>query len=348
MDEPGTAEDPALGRAGGAATSPAVVTATLLVPAVLVGATVGALVAFQGRFNGDLSSAGAGALVASWFSYLGTLATVVAWIVLRGAAARTVGLLRGQGRWWWFAIGTLGIPIVLAMTAGVPVVGIAIASVAAVAGQTVSGLGLDARGIGVLAPLGLSARRVAAGLAAVAGLALAVLAGGTAGTPLTTVLGVGLMLFAGGLTLAGQQAGAGAVTAVARDPAVAGLTTATGGTVVMTGLVGIAAAAGALDGVHLPGTWYLYLGGPLGAAITVGAAWAVRHLGTFALTLAIVGGQMSTAIVIDLVAGVGVQGATLAAAAMIVAATVTAVSRTPPPGPDPAPGPDPGAGPAPG
>jgi len=56
--------------------------------AVLVAALSGALIAAQGRFNGDLATAGAGALLAAWFSYVGTLATValvltVAWLLYR-------------------------------------------------------------------------------------------------------------------------------------------------------------------------------------------------------------------------------------------------------------------------
>lgn len=303
---------------------------SLVAPSVAVAALCGAFVAAQGQINGDLSTAGAGALVASWLSYLGTLVTVAVVVVARGTLPRTVRVLRRDGRWWWYAIGTFGIPIVLAMTAGVPIVGIAIASVCSVAGQTVSGLALDARGIGVPQPLGLSARRVTAGVVAIAGLGIAVLSGsGGLDADLATVVGVGLLLFAGGVALGGQQAGNGRVTALAGDPVVAGLTTAAGGSLVVTAIVGVTAAAGGLDGVSLPGlaSWELYLGGPLGAAITVGAAWAVRHLGTFALTLAIVGGQMVTAIGIDVVAGVGVHWATALAAVMIMTATVTAVGK---------------------
>lgn len=301
---------------------------SLVVPAVLVAGVCGGLVAAQGRLNGDLSTAGAGALTASWLSYVGTLVTVVVVVVARGTLPRTVTVLRHDGRWWWYAVGVCGIPIVLAMTAGVPVVGVAIASVCSVAGQTVSGLALDARGIGLPRPLPLSGRRLTAGLVAVAGLGVAVLSGSarlTAG--LSTVVVMGLLLFAGGVALGAQQAGNGRVTALAGDPVVAGLTTATGGTLVISMLTGAAWAAGNLD-VSLPSPvehWYLYLGGPLGAAITVGAAWAVRHLGTFALTLAIVGGQMVTAVGIDVASGLGVHRSTLAAAAMIAAATVAAV-----------------------
>lgn len=322
---------------GGEAPPESSASGTLPAAAVAVAALCGAMVAAQGRLNGDLSTAGAGALVASSLSYLGTLATVVAAILASGSLRRTATVLRSDGRWWWFAIGLLGIPIVLAMTAGVPVVGVAIASVCAVAGQTVSGLVLDARGVGVPAPLRLSGRRLLAGAVAVAGLGLAVLSGsGGLAADLPTVVSVGLLLFLGGLTLGGQQAGNGTVTALSGDPVVAGLTTATGGTIAIGAVLGSVAAGGGLDGVSLPAlgeAWPLYLGGPLGAAITVGAAWAVRRLGTFTLTLAIVGGQMATAVVIDIVGGVGVHWSTLAAAGLIMGSTVAAVGRTRPAGP---------------
>lgn len=301
--------------------------------AVMVGAVSGALVAAQSRLNGDLGAAGAGALVAGWLSYLGTLATVGLVVLLRGRAGVTARVLRRDGRWWWFAIGLCGIPVVIAMAAGIPMVGVAIASVCSVAGQTVSGLGLDARGIGLPAPLRLTGRRLLAGFAAVGGLVVAVLSGSElAVADPTAAVVAGLALFVAGAVLCGQQAGNGRVAAVAGDPVIAGLTTATGGTAGITLLVGVAAVAGGLDGVVLPDPaegWYLYLGGPLGAAITIAAAWAVRHLGTFALTLAVVGGQMSAAVVIDVLGAVGLHWSTAVAVAMIAAATVLAVVPQP-------------------
>ena len=307
------------------------VASSLILPAVVVAVVSGGLVAAQGRLNGDLSTAGAGVLLASWLSYVGTLGTVVLVVLLRGRTRATASVLRHRGSWWWYAIGLCGIPLVLAMAAGIPLVGVAIASVCSVAGQTVSGLGLDARGVGVPEPLRLSGRRLVAGVVAVLGLAVAVLSGSTGpSVDLGTMVAVGLMLFVAGVTLGGQQAGNGRVTSLAGDPVVAGLTTAVGGTIGITLLTAGIAAAGGLDGVTLPALdphWYLYLGGPLGAAITVGAAWAVRHLGTFALTLAIVGGQMVTAMLIDVLGGVGLHWSTAVAAAMIAAATVIAVGR---------------------
>lgn len=300
-----------------------------MVVAAAFGALVGACVAAQGRFNGDLAESGAGVLVASWLSYVGTLATVVLAVAARRRVVATARILRRQGSWWWYAIGLCGVPIVLAMAAGIPLVGVAVASVASVAGQTVAGLTLDARGVGLPAPLRLTARRLGAGLAAMGGLAVAVLVGSGPSADVATVVAVGVALFVAGGVLAGQQAGNGRVTALSGDPLVAGFASVVGGTVGVSVLIAGAVALGRLGPVTLPGAdhWYLYLGGPLGAAITVVSAWAVRHLGTFALTLAIVGGQMVTAIVLDVAVGLGVHWSTLVAVVLIAASTVLAVGR---------------------
>lgn len=310
-------------------TSEQVRTTSLAVPAVVVAAVSGACVAVQGRLNGDLSAAGAGALVASWFSYAGTLVTAVLVVLAQGRAAVSARTLRTDGRWWWYAIGLCAVPIVVAFAFGIPIIGVAIASVCSVAGQSVGGLVLDARGVGVPVPLPLTGRRLVAALLAVAGL-LAVVVGGGGGTDAsptkTAVLCV--VMFLSGALLAGQQAGNGRVTLVTGDPVLPAVTSTIGGLAGASVLVGVVAAVGRLGAVSLPdepGQWYLYLGGPLGAAITACAAWAVRHVGTFAMALGVVVGQMVSAIVVDLVTGVGTRWPTFLAVVLVVAATVLVV-----------------------
>lgn len=298
---------------------------TLVIPAVLVAALGGALIAAQGRFNGDLTTAGAGALIATWTSYVGTLLTTAIVIALQGRTRRTARILAHDARWWWYAVGLCGVPIVVMFAVGIPVVGVAIASVCSVAGQTLAGLGLDARGVGVPAPLRLSGRRLAAAVVAVAGLVVAV--GSAPTTTLGKVVGLGAAMFVAGAILAGQQAGNGRVNLVTGDPVLPVLTSSSGGTVGISVLVAVVWATGHLGTIHWPGPgqWWLYLGGPLGAAITGCAAWAIRHLGTFALTLGVVVGQMATAVLVDLVTGVGGRWPTYLAVGMITGATVLVV-----------------------
>ncbi len=314
-------------------TTPPPAARSLVVPAVGLVVLSGAFVAAQGRLNGDLSTAGAGVLLASLVSFVGTLTAVVLVIALTGRATRVRDALRERASWWWYALGILAIPIVLGFAYGIPIVGVAVSSVCAVAGQIVSGLTLDARGLGVPTPIRLTGRRLLAALLAVAGLGVGVVAASRpeAAGPARAVV-VGLLLFAGGLTIAGQVAGNGRVTQVSGDPLIAALASQLGGTLVMTAIVGVAASAGGLSEVVLPdepSQWYLYLGGPLGAAITTASAWAVKHLGTFALTLAAVGGQLVTALVVDLARGVGTHWSTYVAVLTIAAATILGVARRP-------------------
>ncbi|MGO1318487.1 MAG: DMT family transporter, partial [Cellulomonadaceae bacterium] len=99
------------------------------------------------------------------------------------------------------------------------------------------------------------------------------------------------------------------------------------------GLVGISvvcalvAPFGVLGDVALPPQWWLYLGGPLGTVITVAAAYAVRHLGTFVLTLTVVCGQMAMALALDLLDVVGLQWQTLVATVAVASAAMLVVQR---------------------
>ncbi len=294
--------------------------------AVLVAAGSGAVLSLQGRLNGDLATAGTGPVVASWLSYVGTLLATVLVIAVRRRLRSTTALLRGSASWWWFAVGLCSVPIVVAMAAGVPLVGVAVATVCSVAGQTVAGLALDARGIGVPAPLRLTPRRAAAGLAALAGLGIAVLGGSTAETGWKVGL-AGAALFVGGALLCGQQAGNGRVTQLTGDPVVATLTSVTGGLVGISVVCAVLLPTGVLGSVTLPPQWWLYLGGPLGTAITVAAAYAVRHLGTFVLTLTVVGGQMGMAMVLDVLGVVGLRWQTVVATAAVALAVLLVVQR---------------------
>lgn len=302
---------------------------SLAVPAVLVAALSGAGVAVQGRFNGDLSAAGAGALVASWLSYVGTFVTALLVVGLQGRAATAARIVRRDGRWWWYAIGLCSVPIVVAFSFGIPIIGVAVASVCSVAGQSLGGLVLDARGVGVPAPLALTGRRLVGALLAIGGLLVAI-AGGSGGTDASPakVAVLCVVMFLSGALLAGQQAGNGRVALVAQDPVLPAVTSTVGGLAGVSLLVGLAAVVGRLGTVALPdepSRWYLYLGGPLGAGITAAAAWAVRHVGTFAMSLGVVAGQMVAAIVVDLVVGTGTRWPTIVAVVLVTAATVLVV-----------------------
>ncbi len=306
-------------------------TKDVVLTAVVGAALTGAVISLQGRINGDLAAFGAGVIVSGWLSYVGTLVTAVLVLALTGQARSTTTLLRTRGAWWWYVAGLCGIPIVLGFAGGMPLVGVAVASVCAVAGQTVTGLLMDARGIGIPAPLPLSGRRLLAGAVAVAGLLIAVL--GSPGTDVSgwVVAGVGALLFVAGAILCVQQAASGRMTGLTGNPLIPALTTVVGGTAAMTVILAVAWLVGGLDDVVLPGVdhWWLYLGGPLGMIINAVSAWAVRRLGVFALTLSLVGGQMLMALVLDAIGVIGISWPSVLAAVVVSAAVVLAMPRKP-------------------
>ena len=293
---------------------------------VLGAAISGGLIATQSIVNADLGVL-TGVWAATWVAYLGAALTMVIVIAAMGRARETIEILRDRGKWWWVAVGLCGIPLVMGMAFGTPLIGVAIASVCAVAGQTVTGLGFDTFGVGRDSPLRLTAQRGVAGLIAIAGLLIAVL-GHTGEAHGANTLFVGILIFAAGALMCLQQAGSGYVTGIAGNPMLPALCTITGGAI-LTSIVLIPVTRTSATGLALPGIgqWYLYLGGPIGAAITVIAAWAVRRLGVFLLTLAVVGGQMTTSLLLDLIRLGHVPWTTLASAVVICAAVVLAMPR---------------------
>ena len=113
---------------------------------------------------------------------------------------------------------------------------------------------------------------------------------------------------------------------VAGHPILATFTSVVGGTVIMSVIVLTIFLSGGLEGHSFPGvdSWWMYLGGPAGAGITICAASSVRRLGTFRLALAMVSGQMTTALVVDFFSDVPISPATVISAATVVLATILA------------------------
>ena len=301
---------------------------------VLVAILAGVFVAVQGIFNGAFTSSGGGPLLASWVSYLGTLLTVVVIIAAQRNLGTFLRILRAQGKWWWFGVGMGGVPIVIAMAWGIPLVGVTISSVCAVAGQTIMSLLLDRVGVGVPARIPLSGRRIAAVCVVLAGVCLAIVAGGAGVSGFWAMVAVGLIVFFSGACIAIQNAGNGAVVAQSGYPLMATLTSVFGGTVIMTCIVAIVCLTGSLEGLTFPGfaDWWMYLGGPAGTGIVFCGAWSVRRLGTFRLTLCMVAGQMVTAMIVDLASGVRVSPATVIASLAVIVATILVVDRSNPSG----------------
>jgi len=130
----------------------------------------GALLATQGPINAALARAAGDPVLAALISFaVGTVALAAA-ALLRGAAPSAAGLLAAP--WWAWTGGLLGAYFVLAMVWTVPVLGVLTLAAAAVLGQMLAALALDATGAFGLAVQPVSPRRIAAVALVIGGLLL--------------------------------------------------------------------------------------------------------------------------------------------------------------------------------
>lgn len=293
----------------------------LAIPAMVV---VGALVALQSTINGRLAHelgtgtrAGVLAAVVSFGSGLVILVVTCAATpgLRRGVAGVAHALRDGRLRPWQGIGGAAGATLVAAQGLTVPAIGVALFTVAVVAGQTSSALAVDRAGLGPSGPRAISPGRVLGALVTLAAVATVVL--GRLGGPAALTVGAALLallpLVAGGLT-SWQQAVNGRVSAVG-GPIPAALLNFVVGTVVLLALLGISFLAPGHLAEAPPSQWWLYTGGALGCVFIATSALLVRVLGVLVLSLAAVAGQVVTSVVIDAVTGMPVGTGTLVGAA---------------------------------
>lgn len=289
---------------------------------VMVGA--GALAAVQTTVNGRLARelgtgmrAGSLAAVVSFGSGLVILVAVCA---ATPALRRGVGQIRdalrdGRLRPWQGLGGAAGAVLVAAQGLTAPAIGVALFTVAVVAGQTSSALAVDRAGLGPSGPRAISPGRVLGALVTLVAVGTVVvgrLGGPTALAASAVVLA--LLPLAAGALQSWQQAVNGRVSGVG-GPIPAALLNFTVG----TGVLVVLLAASFLAPGHLaarpPGQWWLYTGGAIGCVFIATSALLVRVLGVLVLSLAVVAGQVVTSVVIDAITGMPVGASTLAGAA---------------------------------
>ena len=208
-----------------------------------------------------------------------------------------------------------------------PTIGVAIFTVAVVAGQTGGGLAVDRAGLGPAGRQPVTGRRVAAALVAVGAVVLAVSGrfGSAAFAP-----GLLALCVLGGVFVAVQSALNGQVARAARSPVVAAWVSFGLGLVALLAVVALLALTGTRFAA-LPHTWWLYTGGLMGVAFVVVVAGVVRVVGVLVVTLATVAGQVTGAVLLDAfapVAGQPLQVVTVVGAVVTVLAVVLAAGPT--------------------
>lgn len=287
----------------------------LAVALAMIGAVVcGALVATQSRINGELGrELGDGYLAAVISFGSGFLVMVVIVLVLPGArrgVATIVDRIRsGSTPWWYAAGGAAGGLFVLSQGLTAAILGVALFTVATIAGQTLSGLLVDRRGLGTMAPKPVTASRIVGAVLAVLAVALAVspqIRGGVEWWVLALPL-------AAGLGLGWQQAVNGQVREISGSALTATFFNFMVGALLLLAIFAVHALV-AWQPVTLPTNPLLYSGGINGILFVAGYAIVVRFTGVLLLGLGAIAGQLAASLVFDLVlpvAGHPVEWATI-------------------------------------
>jgi transporter family-2 protein len=305
---------------------------------------VGMLVAGQSKVNSRLAAslgggfeAGVEAALISFGVGFVILCLVIAPVPgWRAGTARVLAAWRGSrpGLTRWQVLGGLsGAFFVASQGLAVATIGVALFVVGIVAGQTIGALVVDHRGIGPAGPRAATPQRViGAGLAVVA-VVLGVIAKlhGTSALHGPSVLLLALPLVAGA-GASWQQAVNGRVARVGGSMPATWVNFVVGTAALAVVLLTATLLGGSPAGPPSPsgGSWWLYLGGPIGIAFICLSAWLVHHLGVLLLGLSSVVGQVFGALILDATAGVHLGPLTFIGAALtLVGVGVATMTRRP-------------------
>jgi len=265
----------------------------------------GLFIPIQGRINGALGVAlgdGIGAAVVSFSTGL-LVMTVISLALPRGRAglARILPAVRErQFPRFYVLAGCIGAFFVFAQSFTVGLLGVALFTVAAVTGQTLSGLLVDRMGIGPAGKRPITGIRVLGSVLTVAAVAWAVSPRFSAGeSGLQLLVPVMLPLLAGFL-MSFQQAMNGTATVHYGTPIAATLVNFIAGAALLwvAWLIKLAVAGA---GNPLPAQWWYYLGGPLGCIFIGIGALLVRSLGVLVTGLRMIAGQLLGSLGLDLI-----------------------------------------------
>jgi transporter family-2 protein len=269
----------------------------------LLAALSGLLIAMQARANGELShrmgnpieaalvSFGSGLLIISLISIF-TPAIRNGMKNLKGAVSR-----KEIPVWTLFA-GMLGGSFVAVQTQIVPIIGVAIYSVASIAGQTAASLIVDRIGLTGGGKKQITVRRVAAAGVTVLAVLVSVLDRIEAEN-----LSLYAVIFGGfaGAIVGVQRALNGQINESTHQSFATSWLNFIMGTAFLFIFLVIGVLINRTEIVALPsGPWWMYMGGTIGVIYIAFTSTIVQHLGVLTFTLISVGGQLAGSLLIDL------------------------------------------------
>ncbi len=265
----------------------------------------GVMIALQARANGELSHLLGNGVQAALISFGSGLAIIAVIALFSPAIKEGARNLRGAvsrrelPAWTLFA-GALGGTFVAIQTRVVPVIGVAIYSVASIAGQTAASLLVDRLGITGGGKKAITFRRLAAALFTVFAVFISVF---------DRIEAENLALFAvflagcAGAVVGVQRALNGQINEHSHQSYTTSLFNFIMGTSFLVIFLSLLIAFGDTKLVPLPtGPWWIYTGGVIGVIYIAFTSKIVQHLGVLTFTLFSVGGNLLGSLLIDLIA----------------------------------------------
>ena len=264
--------------------------------------------AVQGRINGELGSLADDGVLAALVNFgVGWVALVVLVGTRRETRAALGGipaqLRKGALPWWTLLGGFGGATFVVAQSTTVSALGVALFTIATVAGQTGMSLAVDRWGLGPAGVVPLTVLRIIA--AVLATVAVAVAASGRGGASGSGARWFVFLALIAGAAVAFQTAFNGRVSVATGKPTVAALVNFTIGLLVLFVVLAVERSRRATIHGSLPSVVdrpWLYAGGFLGILFVVTGAWSVRALGVLLFSLVVIAGTLLGAVAVDLVA----------------------------------------------
>jgi transporter family-2 protein len=266
-------------------------------------AVSGVLIAMQARANGELSHRMENPIEAALVSFgsgliIISIISIFTPTIRNGMKNLKGAVSRKEIPIWTLFAGMLGGSFVAVQTQIVPIIGVAIYSVASIAGQTAASLIVDRIGLTGGGKKEITVRRVAA-------------AGVTVFAVLVSVLdrieAQNLSLFAvifggfAGAIVGVQRALNGQINESSRQSFATSWLNFIMGTTFLFIFLAIGVLINRAQIVALPaGPWWIYMGGTIGVIYIAFTSTIVQHLGVLTFTLISVGGQLVGSLLIDL------------------------------------------------
>ena len=264
----------------------------------------GFMIPLQARANGELSHQLGNGVEAALFSFGSGLIIIALFAISNRQVREGIARLRlavarkAFPRWTLFA-GMLGGTFVAIQTHVVPFIGVAIYTVASLAGQTATSLLVDRMGLTGGGKKHITSRRILAATLTVFAVLVSVLDRINAAD--LNFLFVSLACLAGAV-VGIQRALNGRINEYSQQSFATSLLNFIMGTTFLVIFLTLTLIFGDSKVVVPPaGPWWMYTGGLIGVLYIAWSATIVQHLGVLTFTLFSVGGQLVSSLLIDLI-----------------------------------------------